>query len=120
MQDTHHILLEVEEIDGFGLVVPELLLLVASEEEVEVAVFRIGCQRILAVVGFGIEEIDIAELEELHVVDLAVLVEGDTLETAPEQGLAHHVEVAAQGIHDLHVTLWIEIGESFAVGRLGK
>ena len=67
-----------------------------------------------------IKEINIAKLEELHVADLAVLVEGDALQAAPHQGLAHHVEVAAQWVQYLYILFRVEGWEGLAVSGLGE
>ena len=121
VQDTHHVFLEVEVVDGLGLVAPQLGLLVAGEEEGETGVLGIGFERLRLIASFrSVEEVDVAELEELHVADLTVLVEGDAFQSAPHQGLAHHVEVAAQRIQNLDVTLGRKGREGLAVGSLGE
>ena len=83
--------------------------------------FVIGLERLGLVADFAcVEEIDVAKLEELHVADLTVLVEGDAFQSAPHQGLAHHVEVAAKRVQNLHVLGRVEGGEGLAVGGFGE
>ena len=121
VEHAHDVLLQVEVIDGLGWGVPQLGLLVAREEQVEAGVLAVGFQRLFFVANFrSVKEIDISELKELHVADLAVLVEGDALQSTPHQGLAHDIEVAAQRIQYLDITLRIEGGESLAVSGLGE
>ena len=45
--------------------------------------------------------VTVTELIELEVGVLTVRVASDRLQTAKEQGLTHHAEVLAQGVHDL-------------------
>ena len=121
VQDAHDVFLQVEVVDGLVLVAPQLGLLVAGEEEVEAGVLAIRLEGLRFVADFRcVEEVDVAELEELHVADLAVLVEGDALQSAPHQGLSHHVEVAAQRIQNLNVPCRVEGGEGLAVGSTGE
>ena len=97
VEHAHDVFFQVEVIDGLGWCVPQLGLLVAGEEQVDAGALGVGFQRLFFVANFrSVKEIDIAELEKLHVADLAVLVESDALQTAPHQGLAHDIEVAAQ------------------------
>ena len=48
-----------------------------------------------------VAEVDVAKLVERGIGAAAVGIVGDCLETAVEQGLAHHVEVDAQGVEEL-------------------
>ena len=121
VEHAHDVFLQVEIVEGLARGVPQLSLLVAGEEKVEAGVLVIGFERLGLVADFRcIEEVDVAEFEELHVADLAVLVEGDALEAAPHQGLAHHVEVAAERVQNLHVLGRIKGREGLTVSGLGE
>ena len=53
-------------------------------------------------VGLGVPAVDRAVLEQLHRLDLAVLVVGNDLKAVEYEGLPHYVEVGAQGVDHLH------------------
>ena len=62
----------------------------------------------------------VAKLEETQVGVFAVHIIRQTLQTAEKQCLPHHVEVAAEGVHDLHQVVDGIVVEVIVVGGLGQ
>ena len=67
----------------------------------------IGQHRVVVVLLLGVEVIYISKLEESQVLVASLGVVLNAFQSAEEQSLAHHAEVAAQRVHNLHtVFLW--------------
>ena len=64
--------------------------------------------------------IAVSELIELEVAVFAVRVTSDGLQTAKEQGLTHHTEVLAQGVHDLDAGVERQLGQRLVVRHFGE
>ena len=81
----------------------------------------IGVHRVLHVGMLGVIEIDISEFEEFEVRVLAVSIMGNALQASEQQGLAHHIQIGTQRIHDLHqVLVLIALRGVVVIGHLGE
>ena len=83
--------------------------------------FGVGLDGVFVVLLLGREVVAVAKLEEAYVGVLAVHVAADALQSAEEEGLAHHAQVGAQRVHELHgVLLGIFVEALLIVGCLGE
>ena len=64
--------------------------------------------------------VTISELIELEVAVFTVRVASDRLQSTEEQGLTHHTEVLAQGVHDLDTSVKRQLGQRLVVRDFGK
>ena len=118
MHDAEHIFLQIVEVEALWLVVPRFVFVVAGDKQVEAEVLGVRVERFLfGSLVFSGEEVCVSELEEFHVETLEALVACDALETAEHQSLAHHIEVAAQRVHNLHILRFVEAVEFSCIGR---
>ena len=69
----------------------------------------VGLHRVVIVLLLRRELIHIAELEETAVAVLALRIVLDALQTTIQQRAAHHVQVAAERVHDVHQVLCVGI-----------
>ena len=116
-EEQLHIALELEIIACRGLY-PPCLLGGAGDHQHEIGVLLIAFESFAALLRQA--GIDAAVFEYPERRSLAVQVVGHHLEASGHEGLAHHVEVLAQRVHDAHAALGGKSLQVVVVGGLGK
>ena len=107
--------LQVVNAEWAHCVGPTVVVVVTSEPNAECLMLGVWCESHLGVVGFGIVAIHIAEFIHFEVGVFAVDVTCEAFQTAEQHGLAHHVEVAAEGVHQVHAVLFRVTFQAFVV-----